>query len=429
MNRLVWKELVEQRNIPLAYAAILASILIIWDVMGNWVAVHGGRPADRMNVDSAVVVLTGAVFLSGLFPGCIAVAGEAGQGTIGFLGSLPVSKFRIWLSKTTTGIVMMLASICSMLISFSVIVWIEFHATPLSLVDKYISGQGVSDNPWLILLGVGVGLYSILFAYSIAVFSSSLTDRPVSAFGIATGLVIGVLAITQWVGGRIFEFEPFQDVKNIVFFSILPTVPGFLIASCMGFSSGSMLNLGRKRVVGAIVVGGWGLMLTAGVAGFVYLRNLAAMEFPNFSYSSVSAGSQGLQRRPTVYRNMEVQLDRVQVGKTYHSSLYYAGLQEFAQQLAPNQLVTPDWNVRTYWHISPGPRIPEIYRCYEVQYKYTPKLPLGDEVVQLKIRSVSGNIVGILTIRAHKTHGYFPPPLLFFPEATGTYLDNNASAN
>lgn len=88
MNRLIWKELVEQRYVPIAYALLLAAVMTVWFVMGNYVATHGGQANDRITADAALTLFWLAVSWSGLLGGASTISGEVGNGTLQFLSAL-----------------------------------------------------------------------------------------------------------------------------------------------------------------------------------------------------------------------------------------------------------------------------------------------------------------------------------------------------
>lgn len=74
----------EQRYGPVAYAALLTSILIVWFVMGNYVATHGGHATDRLTPYAATDLLWLGIWWSGLLVCSSKISSEIGGGTLSF---------------------------------------------------------------------------------------------------------------------------------------------------------------------------------------------------------------------------------------------------------------------------------------------------------------------------------------------------------
>jgi len=419
MKRLIWKELVEQRYIPFAYAVLLTVILAIWDVMGNWAATHGGSPGDRMTMDNALIILTGGLLVTGLFPGSNTIANESAQGTIGFLSMMPIGRAKIWMSKVIAGIVIMVASAAFMLVAFVAITFLEFHGEAITAIAKIIPFGHVSFGLALLLgiAGMLTLLIISLYSYSISLFCSTIADRPLAAAGLAVCIGLGLI----WGMGT----APF-DQGFAIEAGLTASVAFFLLSSWFSFCRNVELNAYTRRRTIIWTVSALCLVISMISGVFFYLQSLVELSVPQLesSYYPIPRSFY-----PPNYKAGQVtytiKYRRARIGMTSSGLLPIGNSWQIGDRPVSFQSNSPSLTGQISEQtvqLSLGRKHekPIQRTVYNVLYTYRPALPYGDETLVLNALSARGNVIGSIYISAHKARGYFPHRGWFYDLYRGT---------
>ena len=397
MNRLIWKELVEQRYVPVAYAGLLTTIIVVWFVMGNFMASHGGGANDRLDFESAVQLLFGAIPLSGLLVGSSAISNEVGSGTLSFLSALPVSRARIWWSKIIAGLSTAGMSTAMMIAAFSICIACLFGHKELG---HAVSVMSVGyDGGWEVWTVIGLA-FLIIFALSNLV--SLFCDRPMAAAGISLifGLS-GIFSIANIAGIR----DPYDLSGVLVGIGYVSFV--ILTTSLLIFNRGEMLRSRQRFMValGSFAVAA--LIPLALFLGFLGLLRLAVSDIPVLTTWHLTPAGYGALPDKAIMSKIDIKYDRVKPGATYIGELPLCNSWSW---------VTMPASVKTYSPNITASIAKEAVQengnkervGYSVVYAYRPEWPIGGETRRINVFSASGHLIGTVDISAFKTIGVFP---------------------
>lgn len=186
IRALVWKEWREQRSLLLS-GLLLAAVLPL--------LVMSGATAMSIAVDpSTLAGALPAILLFLLCPlfcaaaGASTIAGEIGEGTLGFLLSRPASRSLVWTVKVgLAGAVCLLMAAGALLLS-----WLYGALSGLETVEPYIRTISRTSPEGLYTLVAGAAAAFLLFCCS--VFFSGVIGRPMAAAAAALAAWIALLA-------------------------------------------------------------------------------------------------------------------------------------------------------------------------------------------------------------------------------------------
>jgi ABC-type transport system involved in multi-copper enzyme maturation permease subunit len=395
MNRLVWKELVEQRHVPVAYAGFLTAAIVVWAVMGNYVATHGGQISDRISTAGISGLYWMILPWSGLLVSSSLISSEVESGTLSFLSALPVSRARIWWSK-------LVAQLASVGLTAAVITVISFLSV-LCLFGQAGFKDFVSMNH---LHGVGgypempFVLCTFFIVFSLSNLTSTLIDRPLAAA--ATAFCVGVVGCYVIIVGSGTTQNPSQDNITGLLFLVGYLSFALLLASYITFKKCPTLRTSRRFLVSFVslaqLLGIPYLLALAGVCVWSYVIRLAELEIPNPT---------GYFRRNATL-NEDLEYGRVEVGRKYQAAFYYDKSQYWESAPVAAKTYSPELSASVLSRTRMDSNH-KSFTQYGLEYVFVPSGLSGDETQRINLLSASGKVVGTIDIKAHKTKGFFIP--------------------
>ncbi|HET6385956.1 MAG TPA: ABC transporter permease subunit [Armatimonadota bacterium] len=238
MKRLFWKELRENRMIP------------IWIAMLLGLLTTAARMMADIPPDLTVWYLYTAWGLAGVFTAAGAISREVGNGTLAFLLAQPVSRRAVWWAKWLSGIGILIASIIATSLTWA--------AVQHGLYGPDAFGRQIRQElgDW----AVWAALASVT-CYAVAWSLSALLDRAISAAMLAL-VVCGAMFIPITLITGHYQAVPRDDTANIILFGFA-CLPAFACASYAAFSRGEAMR-NRRRLLWAAA--GWlGGLIAAGI--------------------------------------------------------------------------------------------------------------------------------------------------------------------
>lgn len=189
MKTLIWKELREQRFIPIAFGVLVIAVIGAWHSVSQWMSFHEGT-ASLTAADTAWV-LYGAWCLAGLLAAAGAIAPEIGKGTLEFLTTLPTGRPRIWRAKVAAGSIVTVLSIVAICLGHFVSVltlfgWNDVYATFLH--SK--SPDSIQITVWMIFFAA--------YGYAVCLLISNFVDRSIAAAVLGLVTAVGVYGVLGW---------------------------------------------------------------------------------------------------------------------------------------------------------------------------------------------------------------------------------------
>ena len=237
----------------LAAVALIPIFLAIAVRLSSEVLAPGEGPPflDRVTQNGLFVGFTAMVVAIPLFlPLTIGVvsgdtiAGEAGQGTLRYLLTAPVSRVRLLLVKYLGAAAFVVAATLTLMISGAIIGSILFPVGPVTLISGDVIS--VSESLYRSLLVAGYVSLSLLGLSAIGLFISTLTDVPVGAMA-ATVTVSAVSQILD-VLPQLAVIHPWLFSHYWLGFSDLLRQP----MDFGTFGQNAILQLGYMAVFGAL---------------------------------------------------------------------------------------------------------------------------------------------------------------------------------
>jgi len=175
VRRLIWKELREQRFVPVTYGAITMVVIVAWYMAAMWI---GNQHHDARAILTAEDTTLGLVVLlccAGVVSGSGTVSPELGRGTMSFLSILPGGRQRAWFAKVAVGLVIVLLSIVSILACYALITFVLFGGSEVASVTGEFRQLSQHDELAALIIGCSV------FSYAACLFVSTLVDRSIVA--------------------------------------------------------------------------------------------------------------------------------------------------------------------------------------------------------------------------------------------------------
>lgn len=410
MKRLIWKELVEQRYIPAAYALLLMTVLVVWNIMGAYVAAHGGDSTDRLNPQVAVMVLTFTLAGCGLIPGGIIISQEVRSGTIEFLSSLPVSRAKLWWSKVAGSLIILTASIFLVTVVFTLTVVCLFGSAGLAAIG---SGELIhdlqSEGPFSIFM-------AIVYLFGVSILASTLTDRPIASIGLALAAGIALPAFSVLILSLIHV----DNVSNLYCEICLYGVLAVYSAAYLVFRHGGQLRSGRKFIICGLVLLLFSIpgVITAAVVE-VYTLRLSLMEQPSWTAAEQFADMPAHQlvafrkgHKPRKISGLVWNIDfvRAKPGRNYDFELSVGSPGWYKS--VPAQTLDGSPSVRsalettlTYDHSQGGTK---TVRDLWINLVYTPREGVGEDDQRVQLLSMDHKVIGNINIHARRATGWFP---------------------
>lgn len=246
---LAWKEWREQRGVVLAGLALAASMPFIL-MAGSSASARGvDLPGIAEALPGLIITLVWPLFAAAC--GASTVAGEIGEGTLGFLLSRPVSRARVWVVKVAAGL-SALAAIVAGSLAVSWLFGLAVGGDGLRVV-RLVGGAGApAGPPWPPLAP------AVFLLFSASVFFSTFLSRALTAAaaGLAGSLLVLSGIMLSWSRlDLIPRLEP-----ELLAAEILLTGALILLASSYVFSRGELLGGSRLRRTLATAI----LMVLAG---------------------------------------------------------------------------------------------------------------------------------------------------------------------
>ena len=243
IRALAWKEWREQR--PVLLMGLLVSALLPLFLAAGSTALRGGSGFSDV-ADVQLVVL--ACIVSPVFvtaTGAVTLAGEAGQGTFGFLLTRPVSRVTLWLVKVSMGAVVSLSAV----VLSTAVAW---------LLTSLAGGDGFAIfselDPLEAVDGPSLGMIALILVvlYASTVFFSTFLVRPITAAGAGLTGSVAILTVT-------FLFWSRLDLDSVSSREILAThLAGMslvlLAASAVLFRRHEVVPQRRGPLLAGIVV-------------------------------------------------------------------------------------------------------------------------------------------------------------------------------
>src|SRR5579884_1756874 len=180
MRTMLWKEYCEHRIIWLTMLVVNCGVLVGLSNMDN---VLGWRPNESklLMLGPAAALL---VWAYGMICGAMLLAGEREEGTLNFLDTLPLSRFRLWLVKGQIGVFLLggqIVALCGCL-----------AALRSAEQPTLLGGVNVSQPLWPFVLGMLV-LGIVGMAYGL--FFSARGENVLHTIGMAIiGQIIACIA-------------------------------------------------------------------------------------------------------------------------------------------------------------------------------------------------------------------------------------------
>lgn len=255
MKELIWKELREQRFIPVAMAMLMAAALTVLYVGSLWAEAHNAGTALKVGETTFPFILS--LWVPGLFAGSGAIAPEIGNRTIQFLSTFPIGRPKIWTAKVLSGLVVTALSIVASTVAYSITILVMFgwHDFVHQMASIF---HADSDTAQLLISGILFAAYG----YAVCLFASSLVDRAVVA--VVVGLVVAIAVYVAFgalvVSSQIHPLGPWARAILMCTFTAALTM-AFLAASYSAFSTGSTMQP-APRNKRALVVLGAGLVIS-----------------------------------------------------------------------------------------------------------------------------------------------------------------------
>ncbi len=254
MKMLIWKELREMRLIPLVYAMLVGASVLAEVYWARYNSI-----SERSSEHGSIIVLLWGIVASGVIPGALSIATEAGRGTLIFLTSLPVGRRRIWAAKATAGLAVMVVSIVATVAAYAITSVYQFGIpeTQAALHRFYYYCGSVI---WGICAVFAFG------GYAISLLVSAFVDRVVTALILAPIITACVYLELVQVVPLITLSSP--DVMVPVAIPIIAT--GCLCASAIVFCRGiDRSQLRQTAITVAVTLAIWVFVGAIGLNLFV----------------------------------------------------------------------------------------------------------------------------------------------------------------
>jgi ABC-type transport system involved in multi-copper enzyme maturation permease subunit len=277
MRMLIWKELREQRLIPLAMGLLVVVVIVIGFFASRIMAKTGGW-AVGMKFDETTMFLWLGIMLSGLFSGAGAVASEIGSGTLSFLMGLPVSRLRLWVAKAVAGVIVMCIAQAAVYVAY-------FLTTALLFPGDVARSGGMGGFVGRIAHDARDAWLGAFYVYAVALLVSTLVDRAVAA-SVAT-IVIASLASIAF-SSIIGAFLQHAATSAIIYVASMYFIAGFLGASLVALYSTNGYRSKRPLIASLLMLLVWFAIGTAGTA--VYGR-IADRQWDDMNQARIHAGS------------------------------------------------------------------------------------------------------------------------------------------
>lgn len=251
IRALLWKEWRTQRAIV---AVGFGLALVVPLLLSAWVLAAGGGRGLWVAADMAPFVTAVIVWpLLAAIAGAATGSDELAQGTLGFLLSRPVSRRRLWLTKSLMGA---LAVVAVLAFSFGVSALFNVVAGNEALRFPFSSGPfgGSAFFPDSLLRVYVTG--AVVLAYAAAVYFAAFVSRPIAsaALGLAAGITVcGMIAGGQHVlahqPGDVSDAGPFAVTSLALATAIV--LGGGMVLYRIGNAGGSEPMGRRAAAIGA----------------------------------------------------------------------------------------------------------------------------------------------------------------------------------
>jgi ABC-type transport system involved in multi-copper enzyme maturation permease subunit len=301
MKKLIWKELMEMRLIPLAYAALAVVVELIWYTLDDDPYYH----YYLSEPETVLKIFVVGICAAGLFSGSSAIAPEVGRGTLKFLSSLPAGRLQIWRAKFISGLLVALASILFMAVSLSILGCLLFGPHFVTT-----AGQNLNLHPMDMLLSFIQSIGVMTVVYSVSLLVSVLVDSALTATILSlvtsVALVAGIFSATSYVEQLlVLRLQP--AAQSMSFYqlyghsimpaayetlglSILFCLIVCLVASRYAFTNGGTLLTRKRFYIAGSAISAWLIVvvfLTFGL--FAYCDHQVAAYKEQYPFPVVDA--------------------------------------------------------------------------------------------------------------------------------------------
>jgi hypothetical protein len=282
MKQLIWKELREQRYIPIALGALVIAVIAAWYTVSAILAIRNHDPNGYLTANTTTVILLISLCLLGIFPASGAVAPEIGKGTFQFLTTLPGGRSRLWRAKVSAGLITMAVSLVSGVICYVAVMLVIYGPDGLISAGKALSllphpaeqaaGGKFSDQAVTVLLMAAYG-------YAVCFFASTLVDR--SMVATVLGLIGGIAVLVPFLSwATMIPQISYRTGVSLECSVIAGLTAIFAAASYVGFCSGNagIVKARMKRGLTAAATGLAVMLVTMLTCQTVMARAYAAQQ-------------------------------------------------------------------------------------------------------------------------------------------------------
>jgi ABC-type transport system involved in multi-copper enzyme maturation permease subunit len=371
MKKLIWKELMEMRLIPLAYGALAMVILMSWDAYDASLYLHSHNPNDRMDIGACATIGLICILAAGLLPGSNGVSTELKTGTLRLLEVFPMGKKIIWQSKVIGGLLIMVGSIILSLACIGGLTVALFGMQPsLDYLLDLLFGKDIIL--WSLLVAA-----TVLTVYFCSILVSTLIPSPLASTVVSI-IVCCLLALTMASVGDIVAGHlrsPSLIYGFVATISLLGAVSACFAAFCL---RETLLTFRSLWIVGPLV-SAWIVCGSLGVAAFAKFDRIPpAKEVsdapPQADYYNLGECDIG-RKDPFTRQAFLTHLPIVGELKARASS--------------------PEIQVKSV-------RFVDRLNYCEVMYNYTPQLPTGPEHLTIEVQTSKGASLGKIALDAFK---------------------------
>lgn len=222
MKKLFFKELQENRALPIGLGLLLLLLMIALKTLGV------------MAAHDTTSFLTAAWVAAAIFAASSLFSREVGNNTLQFLMALPVSRARVWAIKAAAGFVLMLLGIIATTVGWVAALAILFSRN--ELINVVFRPDSIV---WLFLTAIA--------CYSLSLAISTLLDRALSAAMVGL-LALAAVAIPIALVCNVYLLMPGwhnQLTANVCLIATTLT-PALLLASYYAFTRGESLRTPRR---------------------------------------------------------------------------------------------------------------------------------------------------------------------------------------
>jgi hypothetical protein len=396
MKKLIWKELMEMRWIPLGYAALAVVILV------NWVVLDRSQFPSEHHTEAVSFVFLSAILFAGLFPGSAAIAPEVGRNTMQLIDNFPTGRGMVWCAKTISGLIIIAFSVALTAFGLIFVSVILFGSLPLNtlLPDPATTYHNVGVDLWESNNTINLWklISCLLLVYALSMMVTTLVHSSVNATMISLigGFLLfaGASGLVDWVGTKTGIQNDITITLAIYALTILALLTSSYCIFCRG---GSLRSFKRFGIAGVFLVG-LAALIGGGSVAYARINAIKPVVFndgpgtelvkPDFlGLGDVVVGERILR---TAYLTHPAVLGKISI-KTSSKYLKVISVQKYAGQHYKLISVTNDQGYMCPTYETEGDHRDS---CYQVTFEYAPTSPTGKEKQYITLLNSRGHTIG-----------------------------------